>query len=479
MIDGIKPYPVMRDSGVEWLGQIPEHWEVRPLKYAVSFAGGGTPSKADASFWSGHIPWVSPKDMTRAQLHDTADHITNDAVAASATSIVPPGAVLIVVRSGILRRRIPVATNTVPMALNQDMKALRPKDGIAKSEYLRVVIQGNESSLLRAWTKQGATVESIEHGFLANSRMPLPPLPEQTAIVHFLDYADRRIQHYIRAKEKSIALLEEYRQAIIHQAVTGQVDVRTSQPYPAYKDSGLKWLKQVPEHWDVVRNGQLFVQRNEVGFSELPILEISLRTGIRVRDLEDPDRKQVMSNRSKYKRAVKGDIAYNMMRMWQGAVGVTPVDGLVSPAYVVAKPLVGTNPQYFNALFRTSAYMTEIDKYSRGIVKDRNRLYWEDFKRMATPCPPQEEQVLIADFNDRNVVTIDQEVCQLERQIHLLKEYRTRLIADIVTGKLDVRAAAAALPEVDPLARGDVDDPLDPDVDSALENLESRTEVII
>ncbi len=121
--------------------------------------------------------------------------------------------------------------------------------------------------------------------------------------------------------------------------------------------------------------------------------------------------------------------------------------------------------------------MTEIDKYPRGIVKDRNRLYWEDFKRMPTPRPPQEEQVLIADFNDSNVVTIDQEVCQLERQIHFLKEYRTRLVADVVTGKLDVRDAAAALPKVDPLAGDDVDDPVDTDMDSVLEELETVKEV--
>ena len=106
---GLDPNVRLKPSGAEWLGDVPEHWEVRRLKYVVSCTGGGTPSKAAATFWSGHIPWVSPKDMTRAQLNDTADHITNDAVAASATSIVAPGAVLIVVRSGILRRTIPVA----------------------------------------------------------------------------------------------------------------------------------------------------------------------------------------------------------------------------------------------------------------------------------------------------------------------------------------------------------------------------------
>ena len=226
VIRGLDPNVRLKPSGVEWLGDVPEHWEVRRLKYAVSFTGGGTPSKAAATFWSGHIPWVSPKDMTRAQLNDTADHITNDAVAASATSIVAPGAVLIVVRSGILRRTIPVAINTVPMALNQDMKALRPKDGIAKSEYLLVLIQGNESFLLREWTKHGATVESIEHGFLANSRVPLPPLPEQAAIVRFLDEEAANIDDTINRSRRQIELLSEYRTRLIADVVTGKLDVR-------------------------------------------------------------------------------------------------------------------------------------------------------------------------------------------------------------------------------------------------------------
>lgn len=111
-------------------------------------------------------------------------------------------------------------------------------------------------------------------------------------------------------------------------------------PYDSYKDSGLPWLGAIPSTWEVRRNGRLFTQRNETGFPDLPVLEVSLKTGVRVRDLDGTsDRKQVMSDKEKYKRAYRGDIAYNMMRMWQGAVGVAPVDGLVSPAYVAARPL--------------------------------------------------------------------------------------------------------------------------------------------
>ncbi|MCA8920139.1 MAG: restriction endonuclease subunit S, partial [Planctomycetes bacterium] len=177
-------------------------------------------------------------------------------------------------------------------------------------------------------------------------------------------------------------------------------------PYPEMKDSGVEWLGEVPAHWEVRRNGRLFAQRNETGFGELPVLEVSLRTGVRVRNFENSDRKQVMSDRDKYKRALAGDIAYNMMRMWQGALGVAPVDGLISPAYVVARPLPGTVAAYFERLFRTPAYMQEVDNYSRGIVKDRNRLYWEDFKAIPSCYPPPDEQTAIVhylDYVDRRV----------------------------------------------------------------------------
>ena len=136
-----------------------------------------------------------------------------------------------------------------------------------------------------------------------------------------------------------------------------------------------------------------------------------------------------------------------MMRMWQGAVGVAPVDGLVSPAYVVARPLAGIDPRFFDHLFHINEYLIEVDKYSRGIVKDRNRLYWEDFKQMPTPCPPHDEQVVIADTIDHTGHSTSTEIRNLQKQIDLAIEYRTRLVTDVVTGKLDVREAAKALPD--------------------------------
>ena len=208
-------------------------------------------------------------------------------------------------------------------------------------------------------------------------------------------------------------------------------------PYPEYKESGQPFLGEIPAHWDLFRNGRLFSQRNETGFGELPILEVSLKTGVRVRDMDNLKRKQVMSDREKYKRAAQGDIAYNMMRMWQGAVGVAPVDGLVSPAYVVVRPFPEVDCRYFSYLFRTASYMNEVDAYSRGIVKDRNRLYWQDFKRMPSPVPSVEEQRHITRFLDAVGSKAQRFIRNKRRLIELLKEQKQNVINQAVTRGLD------------------------------------------
>ena len=208
-------------------------------------------------------------------------------------------------------------------------------------------------------------------------------------------------------------------------------------PYSETKDSGLAWLGDIPARWEIKRNGSLFQQRNAIGEPDWPILEVSLRTGVRIREFGSSKRKQVMSDKAKYKCATKGDYVYNMMRMWQGAAGIAPVDGLVSPAYVVGMPLPHTNPAYFASLFRTDDYLAEIDAFSRGIVKDRNRLYWDQFKQIPTPCPPPEEQAAIARFLSWATNRLDRAIGAKRRIIALLQEQKQAIIHRAVTRGLD------------------------------------------
>lgn len=202
--------------------------------------------------------------------------------------------------------------------------------------------------------------------------------------------------------------------------------------YPEYAATGLDWCAQAPAHWQRQRNATLFRHRVETGHPELPILEVSLRTGVRVRSFEAGERKQVMRQRDKYKRAAMGDIAYNMMRMWQGALGTVPVDGLVSPAYVVVAPEPGVNTDYFAYLFRTDAYQREVNKFSRGIVADRNRLYWHDFRRMPSLMPPRDEQDQIVAFLRAHDVKLGRLVRCKQSQIAKLSDRREALLEEFV-----------------------------------------------
>jgi type I restriction enzyme S subunit len=208
-------------------------------------------------------------------------------------------------------------------------------------------------------------------------------------------------------------------------------------PYPAYKDSGGSWLPKIPTDWEMRRNGRLFALRKETGYPDLPILEVSLKTGVRVRNLDGSERKQMMSDRAKYQRARQGDLAYNMMRMWQGAVGVAPVDGLVSPAYVVASPYPEALAAYYAQVFRTADYMREVDNYSRGIVRDRNRLYWDGFKQIPSPYPPHTTQIAILRFLDHADRLIRRYIRAKKKLIALLNEQKQAIVHQAVTRGLN------------------------------------------
>ena len=417
MIDGLKPYPTYRDSSVPWLGDVPEHWQVRRLKRVCRFAYGDS----------------LPDDTRR---HGTVAVFGSNGCVGTNVVANTHAPCIVIGRKGSFGK---VNFSAQPVFAIDTTFFVDDRLTKAKLRWLWYLLDWLG---LDAVSRDSA-VPGLDREEAYQRVVSYPSdIAEQSAIVRFLDHADRHIRRYIAAKKKLIALLNEQKQAIINQAATRGLD-----PDVRLKPSGAEWLGDVPEHWEVKRNGQLFIQRNQTGFADLPILEVSLKTGVRIRDFETSARKQVMSDRDKYKLAAKDDIAYNMMRMWQGAVGVAPVDGLVSPAYVVARPLEGTDPRYYANLFRTAVYISEVDKCSRGIVKDRNRLYWEDFKQMASPCPPPDEQVWIANAIDHSTCAANEAIDRVTREIALIREYRTRLITDVVTGKLDVREAAANLPD--------------------------------
>jgi len=181
-------------------------WTVVKLSDVATLSSGGTPSKANAAFWDGDIPWVSPKDMKLNHLTDAEDKITRAAVSESAARIVGSNSVLAVVRSGILAHTFPVATLAREVSFNQDIKAITPKNGSLLPAFLFWMLKRQEAQILRIGVKKGATVHSLSNGFLESLLFPLPPLGEQRRIVGLLDRAAeiRRRADTARAKARAI-----------------------------------------------------------------------------------------------------------------------------------------------------------------------------------------------------------------------------------------------------------------------------------
>lgn len=178
-----------------------------PLRELCSFRHGGTPSKANAAFWQGDIPWVSPKDMKSTVIEDASDHISEAAVSGSATSIVPEGAILVVVRSGILVHSLPIARVGKPVSFNQDIKAIIPASDSVSAEFLFWFLRSQANHVVARGVKKGATVHSVQSGFIENLLVPVPSVDQQRQIVDLLSRAEGIVCLRREAQQKAAELI--------------------------------------------------------------------------------------------------------------------------------------------------------------------------------------------------------------------------------------------------------------------------------
>jgi type I restriction enzyme S subunit len=310
--------------------------------------------------------------------------------------------------------------------------------------YAHLVREMSQSQWILALAK-GIRERSTDFRFemFGSQPVPLPPPAEQAAIVRFLDWATGRLERAIRAKRKVIALLNEQRQAIIHRAVTRGLD-----PSVPLKDSGVPWLGKIPAHWEVRRAKFIMTEtdiRSTTGAEQL--LRVSQYTGVTPKISDDRTGMRRAESLVGYKFVRSGQLVVNIMIAWNGSLAVTEHDGLVSPAYCVFSMSEHVHPWYVHHLLRSKFYGARIKQASTGVIESRLRLYPDALGRIELLMPPTEEQVAIAHRISAETSDLDLIISRLEREISLLREYRTRLVADVVTGKLDVRAAAAALPD--------------------------------
>ena len=310
---------------------------------------------------------------------------------------------------------------------------LRPHKSDLEGRFLLRCLQAKPVRLHLEMAANGITRFGIPKAAIGSMVIPVPTLYQQRVIADYLDRKTTHLDSLVAVKERLLELFAEKRRALISRAVTIGLDSDVP-----LRDSGIPWLTKIPTHWDIRRIASLFQQRDERDEPELPLLEVSIKAGVALRKFSDDRIETTASDFNIYKVAREGDVVFNKMRMWQGAVGITPEDGLVSPDYTVATPLGALSSEYAGQLFRTEMFSAECARYSHGIVWDRLRLYWEEFRDIVVPLPPPEEQQAIVAYIAAETAKLDALKLVTERTVALLKERRAALIADAVTGKIKV-----------------------------------------
>jgi type I restriction enzyme S subunit len=267
--------------------------------------------------------------------------------------------------------------------------------------------------------------------------LPTPPPAQQRAIADFLDGETTRLDGLVTAKQRLLELLGEKRQTLICRAVTRGLD-----PRAPLRDSGIPWLGEIPAHWEIERTRWLFRERDvrsETGEEEL--LTVSHLTGVTPRAEKNVPMFEAETTEG-YKICQANDLAINTLWAWMGAMGVSPVNGIVSPAYNVYQPGPRLDPQFVDALVRTPIFAQEVTRYSKGVWSSRLRLYPEGFFEAYFPVPPIEEQRTIVAHIRVETAKLAAIQTATERTIALLKERRAALITAAVTGRLPIPEVA-------------------------------------
>jgi type I restriction enzyme S subunit len=461
VIADLKPYAEYKESGSKWLGAVPVTWGVQNLRTLISKRA--ERDRAD-------LPLLSVAREKGVFVRSLADADENH-------NVIP---------DDLSNYKVARAGNLVinKMKAWQGSMGIAPCDGIVSPAYFvfdfRIANHAFGQRLLRSkpyvahfgQASDGVRVGQWDLSIDGMRQIPvlLPPPSEQAAIVRFLDWANGRLERAIRAKKKIIALLSEQKQAVIHRAVTRGLD-----PNVPMKDSGIPWLGEIPAHWTLKRfkflgritSGQ--VDPRKVEYRNLVLIapnHIQRGTG---RLLKQDTAEEQGADSGKYL-VRKGQVIYSKIRPNLRKATIAPCDCLCSAdMYPIEPTLEELSPDYLLLLLLSQPFTKfAVDTSMRVAMPKVNR---EALANCRMWYPDAKEQLLIQEFLARESAPIHTAISRLEREIELLREYRTRLVADVVTGKLDVREAAAQLPDEEALSDADQPDVVDTADDDDVEEL--------
>ena len=438
----MKKYPKYKPSGVEWIGDVPEGWEVKKLKYFAEIFGGTTPESGNDEFWDGEIFWVTPEDLGKLNgifIQDTKRKITQKGFDSCKLKVAPSNSLIISGRApighlGILK---------MPASTNQGCKAMVFNESSICLYYYFLLLLSKED--LNSLGK-GTTFLELSTQNLKDYQVPFPPLSEQTAIAAYLDRKTAQIDQSIAEKERLIELFREERQAIINHAVTK--GIRTG---AKMKPSGVEWIGDVPEGWEVKKLKHIAAIFGRIGFRGYTVNDIveegqgviTLSPGNIKNDVLTLESAAYLSFEKYYESPEIMIFPEDIVLVKTGStIGKTAIipesvpEMTLNPQLVVLKDLkVLPKFLYYQTTCPFFKNMFEVEQ-TGGTTPTISQ---EKINSFPVVIPPEiEEQKEVVNFIDQKTAQIDTAISGIRQEIALLQEYRQALIFEAVTGKIKV-----------------------------------------
>jgi type I restriction enzyme S subunit len=431
-----KPYPAYKDSGVEWIGKVPEHWRIVPLKALAQIVNGATPESGNPEYWDGDIAWFTPADLDNenaSELIEPRRRITAEGLASCAARLTPASSVILSTRAPVGS----VGVTLIPSATNQGCRTLVPNPRILPKLLAEMLVAARSELSHRS---NGTTFQELSTDSLASLRIPLAPLEEQTAIVSSLDRETARIDALIAKQEKLIELLQEKREALISHAVTKGLN-----PDAPMKDSGVEWLGEVPEHWEVKR--LRFVGDAIIGLTYDPSEITDETEGMLVLRSSNVQGGRISFEDNVYVSTVIPEKLITRV----GDILICSRNGsraLIGKNAKIDSDSAGVTFGAFMTIFRSDSnaflfyvFNSMIFDYQAGsfMTSTVNQLTIGNLYGFEVPMPPIDEQSIIVEYLGQETAKLDTLIEKSRRSIELMREHRTALISAAVTGKIDVR----------------------------------------
>lgn len=397
------------------------------LKYAATINDEALSESTDADFELAYID-IGNVD-SQGRINDIVNYRFEDAPS-RARRVVSDGDVIISTVRTYLQAIAPIENPPDNLIVSTGFAVVRPSN-LLDHRFCKYALRANRFLWEVESRSTGVSYPAINASDLGDIKISLPEVNTQRHIAKYLDRETARIDGLIAEKERMLALLEEKRAALISRIITRGLD-----PNAPLKPSGQEWLGEIPPHWRVERAKNLFSvrdERSEDGSEEL--LTVSHITGVTSRSEKDVYMFQA-DDKAGYKRCLPGDLAINTLWAWMGAMGISPLEGIVSPDYHVYISKGDLLPEYVDLLCRSRPFVAEVNRWSKGVWSSRLRLYPENFFEMRLPVPSHGEQRAIVDAIQSDQAKANQLRGALQTSIGLAKERRAALIADAVTGQI-------------------------------------------